>query len=81
MLCPFLTDHILEKIVYPDFDHNQMCKCTAKKAAGKIEMDKKLEGARKKVNKILKRDLPKFLGEAKLDKRTFSEVFDSVQLK
>lgn len=64
MLCPFLTDHILEKIVYPDFG-----------------MDKKLEDAREKVNKILKRDLPKFLGEAKLDERKFSEVFDSVQLK
>ncbi|KTG45473.1 hypothetical protein cypCar_00047753 [Cyprinus carpio] len=61
-----LTDHILEKIVYPDFG-----------------MDKKLEDARKKVNKILKRDLPKFLGEAKLDKRKFSEfvaAYNEIQI-
>uniref|UniRef100_A0A672LDA9 HD/PDEase domain-containing protein n=1 Tax=Sinocyclocheilus grahami TaxID=75366 RepID=A0A672LDA9_SINGR len=63
MLCPFLTDHILEKIVYPGFDHNKMSKTDA----------------REKVNKILKRDLPKFLGEAKLGTKNFSEVFDSIK--
>uniref|UniRef100_A0A8C2IZI9 Deoxynucleoside triphosphate triphosphohydrolase SAMHD1 n=1 Tax=Cyprinus carpio TaxID=7962 RepID=A0A8C2IZI9_CYPCA len=57
-----LTDHILEKIVYPDF-----------------EMDKKLEDARKKVNTILKRDLPKFLGEAKLDEKTRQRKFSEVE--
>ncbi|XP_052424287.1 deoxynucleoside triphosphate triphosphohydrolase SAMHD1-like [Carassius gibelio] len=44
-------------------------------------MDTNLEDAREKVNNILKRDLPKFLGETKLDNRDFSEVSDSIQLK
>ncbi|XP_051741591.1 deoxynucleoside triphosphate triphosphohydrolase SAMHD1-like isoform X3 [Ctenopharyngodon idella] len=52
-----LTDQILEKILYSEYDQ-----------------EKDLQDAREIVMKILKRDLPKFLGEAKLEKRDQSKV-------
>ncbi|XP_051748128.1 uncharacterized protein LOC127511375 [Ctenopharyngodon idella] len=126
-----LTDHILEKILCPEYDHKKILKkaqrdlkdektkpdeakiileTTAEKlrkdaeklqkaaeklqkGANKLEKDKNLETARENlqaaqeilqeedlqdareiVMKILKRDLPKFLGEAKLEKRDKSKV-------
>jgi len=135
---PFLTDHILEKILCPEYDHKKILKkaqrdlkdektkpdeakiileTTAEKlrkdaeklqkaaeklqkGANKLEKDKNLEttrenlqaaqeilqeedlqDAREIVMKILKRDLPKFLGEAKMEKRDKSKVFDRVKLK
>ncbi|XP_048051613.1 deoxynucleoside triphosphate triphosphohydrolase SAMHD1-like [Megalobrama amblycephala] len=120
-----LTDHILEKILYPEYDHKKILENAqrylnndktkpdeakkiletaaekhrkgaeklAEKAAEKIQKDVKklekdkktetareilqeedLQHAREKVMKILKRDLPKFLGEARLEKRDTQEV-------
>ncbi|XP_048051029.1 deoxynucleoside triphosphate triphosphohydrolase SAMHD1-like [Megalobrama amblycephala] len=126
-----LTDHILEKILYPEYDHKKILENAQRdlkddqtnpdeakiiletaaeklrmgaeklqKAAEKIQKDVKklekdknpetarailqaakeilqeedLQHAREKVIKILKRDLPKFLGEARLEKRDVSKV-------
>ncbi|KAK9981768.1 hypothetical protein ABG768_001292 [Culter alburnus] len=43
-------------------------------ASQEILQEEDLQHAREKVMKILKRDLPKFLGEAKLEKRDISKV-------
>ncbi|XP_067259325.1 deoxynucleoside triphosphate triphosphohydrolase SAMHD1-like [Chanodichthys erythropterus] len=126
-----LTDHILEKILYPEYDHKKILETAQRdlkddkrkpdedkiiletaaeklrtgaeklqKAAEQIQKDVKklekdrkpetareilqaaqkilqeedLQHAREKVMQILKRDLPKFLGEAKLEKRDISEI-------
>ncbi|KAK9981770.1 hypothetical protein ABG768_001294, partial [Culter alburnus] len=126
-----LTDHILEKILYPEYDHKKILENAQRdlkddkrkpdeakkiletaaeklrtgaeklqKAAEQIQKDVKklekdrkpetaqeilqaakeilqeedLQHAREKVMQILKRDLPKCLGEAKLEKRDIPEI-------